>query len=174
MSGGVRPYYAHREINASVPLTAPDNRITLSFVTYRQTKGAHEMTCTDIEISNSDDLIDVRDVIARFEELESDIDNRGEIAEPDEMDDEFASLAKLLNDLKSNGGDEQWEGDWYPLTLIRDSYFEDYARELADDIGAIDRKAGWPNNCIDWEKAASELQTDYSTVDFEGVTYWYR
>lgn len=31
----------------------------------------------------------------------------------------------------------------------------------------------WPYNCIDWEKAANELKQDYSTVDFEGETYYY-
>ena len=65
-------------------------------------------------------------------------------------------------------------GDWYPVTLIRDSYFQDYAQELADEIGAIDNKIGWPNTCIDWEKAARELQWDYSSVEVNGVTYWTR
>jgi len=72
------------------------------------------------------------------------------------------------------GGDEQWEGAWYPVTLIRDSYFENYAQELADGIGAINSDARWPNNCIDWARAARELQADYTSVDFDGETYWCR
>lgn len=59
-------------------------------------------------------------------------------------------------------------------SLIRDSYFEEYAEQLADDIGAIDRNAKWPVNCIDWEKAARELQYDYTEVDFDGEAYWIR
>lgn len=39
---------------------------------------------------------------------------------------------------------------------------EDFARETAEQLGAIDRKANWPQNCIDWETAAKELMYDYS------------
>ena len=92
----------------------------------------------------------------------------------DDETEELQTLENLLEELKGCGGDEQWEGDWYPITLIRDSYFEDYAEELANDIGAINSEASWPNNCIDWERAARELQQDYSSVEFDGVTYWYR
>ena len=89
-------------------------------------------------------------------------------------EEELATLETLLSDLQGNGGDHQWEGDWYPVTLIRDSHFKDYARDYAEDVGAINRDASWPNNCIDWDRAARELQVDYSSVEFDGVTYWYR
>jgi hypothetical protein len=85
---------------------------------------------------------------------------------------EYATLIALLEDLKGNGGDEQWLGDWYPLTLVRDSYFKEYAMELAEDL--IPAEYTWPASCIDWNQAARELQMDYSTVEFGGVTYWYR
>jgi hypothetical protein len=154
------------------------------------------MSSTTREITNSDDIIDLRDVIARFEELETELQDAHEgiggdaSAQPfdewlvatieddshtmQEAAQEFTLLRALIEDCKGNGGDEQWRGDWYPVGLIRDSYFEDYAREFADDIGAINSDASWPNTCIDWEKAASELQMDYSSVEFDGVTYWYR
>ena len=32
----------------------------------------------------------------------------------------------------------------------------------------------WPYSCIDWEQAAEELQQDYMSVEFDGVTYWMR
>lgn len=114
------------------------------------------------------DVFDIRTVIGRFEELERDEDR-------DEEDSrEYETLRSLLENLAGSGGDEQWRGYWYPVTLIHDSYFKEYAQELAEDIGAIDRNSTWPNNCIDWERAASELQTDYSSVEFDGDTYWYR
>jgi hypothetical protein len=71
---------------------------------------------------------------------------------------------------------EGYASDWADgaAVLIRDSYFETYAQELADDIGAINSDASWPNDCIDWERAARELQMDYTAVDFDGVTYWIR
>lgn len=65
--------------------------------------------------------------------------------------------------------------DWqYGVTLIEESEFEDYARELAEDIGAVDPNASWPYTCIDWEKAARELSTDYTSVTFDGTDYYVR
>ena len=132
------------------------------------------MTTRIVEVSNREDVIDVRDIIARFEQL-SDEKESTEAAEwPEDDEQELSTLATLLDDLKGNGGDEQWRGDWYPITLVRDDYFTDYAQQLAEEIGAISSDSHWPNNCIDWEKAARELKVDYSTVEFDGVTYWYR
>lgn len=126
-------------------------------------------------IDNYQDIIDVRDIIARCEDLAASIDYCAEHSEvdPDEVE-EFDALHVLLKELRGNGGDEQWCGDWYPVTLIRDSYFEEYAKKLAEDIGAISGAGWWPANRIDWERAASDLQIDYSSVEYNGVTYWYR
>jgi hypothetical protein len=87
---------------------------------------------------------------------------------------ELSQLNDLLEDLCGNGGDHEWRGDWYPISLIRESHFEDYAQELAEDIGAISSDAKWPNNCINWEQAANELLIDYTSTEFEGVTFYYR
>lgn len=126
------------------------------------------MDTTTTQINIGDDIIDVRDVIERVEELR-------DLEERDEMEaEELRTLTGLLDELKGYGGDEQWEGDWYPLTMIHDSYFEEYARELADDIGAIDRNASWPLNNIDWKAAADDLRIDYAEVHVNGETYWYR
>jgi len=83
-----------------------------------------------------------------------------------------ANEYKQLRDLA-----EQAEGysDWKDgATLIRESYFKDYAQQLAEDIGAVNADATWPNNCIDWDQAARELEVDYTQVDFDGVTYLIR
>lgn len=72
-------------------------------------------------------------------------------------------------------GRGRYSEDWqYGATLIRGTYFEDYARQFAEDIGALEGCDRWPATCIDWEKAASELQCDYTAVDFDGVGYWVR
>jgi hypothetical protein len=113
------------------------------------------------------DIIDVRDLIERYEELENESDGLPNA-------EERYQLSCILSDLKGAGGDEQWRGDWYPLTLIRESYFQDYAQELAEDIGAVNRDATWPNNCIDWKQAARELQYDYTSTQIDGVTYFFR
>lgn len=132
-------------------------------------------------ISSTDDLIDVRDVIARVEHLEQleqpgavDLGAEDNAQAQDDLFAELATLRALLAELEGNGGDEQWRGDWYPVTMIRDSYFKVYAMYLAEDIGAIQADAKWPNNCIDWEQAARELRMDYTSVTFDGVDYWVR
>lgn len=140
------------------------------------------MTTDPIDTEN---YLDIRDIIERFEELEDEIaqlepdDEAEELdedqsAELEELRDEFETLKSFLEELAGAGGGHQWRGDWYPVGLIIDSYFEDHARELAEDIGAISGSEEWPLNCIDWERAARELQMDYSIVSFQGVTYWYR
>lgn len=160
-------------------------------------------------ISNSDDLIDSRDVIARIAKLEAE---RDEFAEnpPDKWEEcgqcsgdhppgftgdcrddanrwpadkcvarlwaeanpsdaeELAALLALAEEASS-------AADWkYGETLIRDSYFVEYAQELAEDIGAIKSDASWPNNYIDWDRAANALKADYFSVEFAGITYWIR
>lgn len=57
-------------------------------------------------------------------------------------------------------------------TLIREDEFEDYARGLAEDIGAIPSEHTWPTSCIDWKQAAWELKMDYTSVEFAGDTYY--
>ena len=116
-------------------------------------------------INNTSDIIDSRDVIERIAELEQARD----IADLD--DDETEELAALVAFAEAGSSVEDWE---YGAGFVRDSYFEEYARELADDIGAIDANASWPLSCIDWEQAARELRMDYTAVEFDGVTYWVR
>lgn len=115
-------------------------------------------------ITNDDDVIDSRDVIERIDELE---------AHGDELDVQARAEYEALTALRDEavGYAEDWQ---YGIVLIRDSYFTDYAQDLADDIGAIDRNAAWPLGCIDWNQAAAELQMDYTAVTFDGVTYWVR
>jgi len=137
-------------------------------------------------IDTAADIINVSDLTDRVEELETmaddytndSVDNPEVTAGwaeafPDESD-ELAELLALLDDLRGNGGDHQWRGDWYPGYLIRDSYTEDYARQTAEDCGLIAEDAQWPAYCIDWEQATRDFLMDYSTIEIEDVTYWYR
>ena len=145
-------------------------------------------------ISNSDDIIDSRDVIKRIAELESEIEDAYEsdketaVAEGTSedtfppivewMESETCPALDEVEELRTlKSLQEQAEGysDWtHGATLIRDSYFEKYAEELADDLGLLPKDAAWPATCIDWEKAATELQADYTSVDFDGIDYWIR
>jgi hypothetical protein len=143
-------------------------------------------TVTYNAIDNMADVIDSRDVIGRIEELQ---EERAELAfliediEEDKLQDAISDLEQWdeengdeLRSLKALAEEaEGYAADWkYGEALIRDSYFKEYAMQLAEDIGAINGDATWPNNCIDWDQAAKELRMDYTAVDFDGITYWIR
>jgi hypothetical protein len=124
---------------------------------------------TTNELDLTADLIDVRDIIARVEELEPQVDTIGE----GEHIAEWNMLTRLLHELKGYGGDEQWRGDWYPVTLIEDAYFVEYVQDLLADCGELPRDL--PHYiAIDWRTTARNIRTDYSSVDVDGLTYWYR
>ncbi len=124
-----------------------------------------------VEIHNGSDVIDSRDIIAKIEELESlEFDADGE-ATADFSEDDIAELETL----RALASECEGYGDWpHGEALIRDTYFEEYAQQLAEDIGAINSDATWPNNCIDWEHATNELKHDYMSVEYDGVEYWMR
>lgn len=70
---------------------------------------------------------------------------------------------------------EEATSDWSEgVTCIRDSYFKDYAYGYAEDMGLIGQNIQWPHTCIDWDKAARELQIDYTSIEVNGVTFWVR
>lgn len=132
---------------------------------------------TSTQITNMEDLIDGRDVIARIEvlsalrqagpvDLGSDEDND---ADQDGLFYELASLERLAREAADYSDD--WE---FGSTLIRDSYFVEYAQELAEELVPDGTDMSWPYRCIDWQQAARELQQDYTSVDFDGITYWIR
>lgn len=144
--------------------------------------------------SNTDDVIDSRDVIARIEELESEradlAEAVSEAATEDDAEDAQTAHADAVTALatwhESDEGQElktlkaladqgEGYGDWsHGETLIRESYFQDYAQELAEDCGMIPKNLAWPCTCIDWEQACRELKMDYTEVDFDGVSYFMR
>ena len=166
----------------------------------------------DREMSNTDNVLDSRDIIARIEYLENERESlTGEVdtaqdaldelspehyedmstfeAAEDEARRELATAQANVKDwdesdegqelVKLKAFAEEAEGcasDWqYGAILIHEAYFEDYARQLADDLGLYnDRNVSWPHTCIDWAQAAEELQQDYTSVDFDGETYWVR
>lgn len=121
------------------------------------------MTATE-SIDNYTDVLDSRDIDERIEFLT----DSSEPIDDDEAH-ELATLAELRADASP------YAPDWaYGEALIRDSYFITYAQELAEDCGLVNEAAAWPTYCIDWDRAARELQMDYTSVDFDGVTYWIR
>ena len=59
-------------------------------------------------------------------------------------------------------------------TMIHEDYFENYAMQLAEDLGLLEEAAAWPACHIDWEAAAESLKMDYTEVDFDGNSYFIR
>lgn len=114
-------------------------------------------------VTNYEDIIDSRDIIERIEEL-SGFDTR-DADEQRELD----ALEALQNEA------EGYAPDWkYGAALVRDSYFETYARELAEELTTGGVVLNWPYTCIDWAEAARELKMDYTELEFDGVSYWVR
>lgn len=140
--------------------------------------------------SSNDDIIDIRDIIARVEELreprealreefEDEPANEGvdfdgwvcnQVGFTREDQTELTLLEELLAELAGTGGDERWEGDWYPVTLIRDSHFNDAMDELIADCYTLPELPSFMTVTLDYVA----LQMDYTSVEFEGVTYWVR
>jgi hypothetical protein len=150
--------------------------------------------------SNNDDVIDSRNIEERIEELESLRDDWQTDHElPDYMD-----IEKLKKDDPDPMTEEQWESwfewdesdegeelktlyalrddlmdycpDWtHGTTLIRESYWVKYCREFVDDVGDMPRNLpDYIESNINWEGVAEDLQQDYTSGDFDGVTYWAR
>lgn len=133
-----------------------------------------------MELDLTADYIDIRDIIARVEELEilqSEYEDGGNESPWEDVEgglaDEFDMLNEILSELRGRGGDHQWRGDWYPVTLIRDSHFEDYCDECLEDWGIV--MEDLPSFVvIDREATAENMKADYSSVEIDGTEYWYR
>lgn len=158
----------------------------------------------DTAITNSEDVIDSRDIIERIKYLEDleetwndaktaleELEGTDAPGEDDKTAEALEAAREAVSDAEIDFGDDERDelralralaeegesatSEWKDgAGLIRDSYFREYAEQFADDIGAINRESTWPNNHIDWEAAADELKMDYTSVDFDGVEYWVR
>ena len=147
------------------------------------------------EISGGENILDVGDIKLRYryladqkdeletalDEAQEDVDeNPGDEDHEKYRDDAQAELKDFLGEYETELDglqeviNEDLSDDNSPL--IREEYFAEYAEDLADEIGYIERsmKDKWPFTCIDWSDAADELKSDYSTIDVCGSTYYYR
>lgn len=140
----------------------------------------------DWKFDGTEDVIDSRDIVERWEELDRRIESeREDLPEfrkheaiflaltPDEIK-EWEALSNLIEHANASP-------DWnYGETLIRDSYFEDYIEQLIDDCYPEVSKAlssgEWPMRHLklDIEDAAKEAKQDYFEVTFNGSTYLIR
>ena len=144
-----------------------------------------ELTLLEDDLESlEDDLEEYEKVLANaeseddqdaIESVENDIGNVKDAIESardaieDFKEDEYDELLQLAKD------GENYSSDWkYGATLIRDSYFREYAEDLARDCCDMKSASEWPFRHIDWDAAADELKIDYSEIDFGGESYWIR
>ena len=144
------------------------------------------------------DILDTRDLNERLEEIEDDIETLKNVLqeaqeELDESEDDVpdADLIKAMDKAREVLDDYLYDTeeelnelrqlraeiiDWKSggATLINEDAFEEYAEELAEDVGAISRINSWPCTHIDWTAAAEELKGDYYEVQYQGNTYLVR
>lgn len=124
-------------------------------------------------ISNQDDIIDSRDIIARIEELETAFNDEEAGLSEEELE-ELKALQALAEEA------EDYSSDWiHGEQLIRRSYFVDYITQLIHDCYELPKEfnsGNWPyrHMTIDYEAAADEAEQDYASVDFDGVEYLIR
>lgn len=94
-------------------------------------------------------------------DLSSDFWNYNEFIKQTHLDPEIVAAGVYLG-IDLDNIEEAYQGQY------KDD--EDFAQELAEEIGAIDNNASWPNYCIDWERAARDIMMDY--CEHEG--YYFR
>jgi hypothetical protein len=112
--------------------------------------------------STPDNQQEVKDKQEHYEQ------RKEELKEWDESDEaeELKALKAFAEECESNS---EWESG---MTLINESYFQDYAKEFAEDLGLISSETKWPATCIDWEQAATELRMDYTSYEFGDTTFY--
>lgn len=115
------------------------------------------------------DRFDSREAQDRIDELEAREDDDETPLDEDEKT-ELKAWRELVEEAEGYSGDRWRDG----IFFISEESFEDYAEELASDIGAIDRDADWPLSFIDWTRAADALKQDYTSTEIYGNEFWYR
>jgi len=122
------------------------------------------------ELSN-ESYIDTRDLQDRIDELErlciEDMDDEEREAWTDEQEE----LDDLLA-LKEEIGDYVFENQ---ETLIRESEINDYLIEMVHDIGDLPKELpSYIESNINWDGVVEDLLQDYSEVEIDGTTFYYR
>ena len=137
--------------------------------------------------------LDTRDLQEQIDNLESEIEDLNEYLEDldkdlgmcgseieilstkheiykfqEQLQDLRDELQPLL-DLKAEGIPEWDDG----ATLIPESDWEEYVEDLVKDCGYIPNDLPWWI-VIDWAATSDNVAADYSTVDYDGDTYYYR
>ena len=145
----------------------------------------------------TENIIDTRDLQDRIDELNDDIDTLDneiselseEIDDLDENDpDDKNEIDLKLDDIEDKQGQiEDLQEELSMLldvksevpefshgeTLIHENYWVEYVQDLCEDCGYISRD--FPHwIAIDWDATADNVAMDYSTIELDGNTYYFR
>ena len=108
-------------------------------------------------------------VTVDVDDLDMFLDEYAEITEPTEAELElYLHILAVRKELVESSGDAEY------FSAIANHHFRAYAEQLAEDIGALNRDVGWPQEYIDWDAATNALKQDYTSIDIAGTEYWYR
>jgi hypothetical protein len=138
-------------------------------------------------IQYRDELAD--DVIQAFNDFYYDEIEAGEIEELEDIedidleDDDYSAFYDdcqnardyvLLNDFCEEL--EKYAPDFrYGETVIREDHFEDYARELSEEITpGLEELPDYIKRNIDWDGVADDIRVDYEEVLYEGEYFLIR
>lgn len=123
-------------------------------------------TADIIDSLMNDYAIDGRDIRDRIDELEA-LD-----APTEEESAELTDLTAFLHEAMQYNSDAD-EGE----TIIAESHFVDYIKELIDDCYALPKEltsGEWPYRhiTINYEAAAEEAKADYAELTFRGRNFF--
>lgn len=136
-------------------------------------------------------VIDTRDLQDRIDELESQIEDIGaEITDleeqlQDEDEDDIGEIKEQIEQLDFDRDDLKVEleelnylkseiPEWYDgNALIHEDYWVEYVQDLLEDCGDIPSDLPW-YIVVDWVSTAENIAVDYSTIEYDGSTCYYR
>lgn len=138
----------------------------------------------NIQVVDSRDLIEKRDELKElilnsfienfphYEEMtERFEDIRFEEEELENWVQDFESEINEINEI--NEIEIECTDFQYGESLINEDYFVEYCEELCKDCGYISTDfPSWIE--IDWEATANNISQDYTTVNYQGETYYTR
>lgn len=115
-------------------------------------------------------ILDLHELADEWQEVLDDDDDDEEWRAQESA--KFVDLCETLMLTPVEPDTLRWWADNNERTLISDDgEFVKYAQQLAEDIGAVDDFSRWPCTCIDWERAANELRSDYTSITYDGDDY---
>lgn len=116
----------------------------------------------DIEDEDlSDDEVD--DLRERLEEMTTECCDLAEKYDQ-EADSDLNELTTMENEVS------EWDDG---ATLIAEEYWVEYVEDMLKDCGDLPQDI--PHYiAIDWEQTAENIKEDYSYVEYQGTTYFYR